>query len=113
MQDIFVGAWQQASPDIDQVPFTFPPVHGPSRLGRGKKAKRGAFKNRGPRANGRRYARAKEQGRGFMVHAASAKLLPCQPKPSKGKLKQLQHKQPAVRSAVSAAEYAKALDQEL
>lgn len=114
MQDIFVGAWQQANPDIDQVPFTFPPVYGPSKLGKGKKAERGAFKNKGPRTNGGQYARGKQHGRGFMVHESDAKLLPCQPKPPKQQhLKYVKGKQRDARSGVSAAEYAKALDQEL
>lgn len=26
LQDLFVGAWQQADPAVDQVPYTFPPV---------------------------------------------------------------------------------------
>lgn len=114
MQDIFVGAWQQANPDIDQVPFTFPPVYGPSKLGKGKKAQRGAFKNKGPRTNGGQYARGEQHGRGFMVHESDAKLLPRQPKPPKDKRsKQMKGKQRGAKCGVSAAEYAKALDQEL
>lgn len=114
LQDSFVGAWQQADPAIDQVPFTFPPVHGPSKLGKGKKARIGAFRNRGARPNGNQYARDKQRGRGFMVHEADAKLLPRPPKPPKEKhLNYMKGKQRDARSGVSPAEYAKALDQEL
>lgn len=105
VQDLFVGAWQQANPDIDQVPFTFPPVYGPSKLGRGKKAQMGAFKNKGPRTNGGQYARLKQHGRGFMVHEANMKL----PPPKKMHAKSVKGKQ----HGVSTAEYAMALDQEL
>lgn len=110
VQDLFVGAWQQADPAIDQVPFTFPPVHGPSKQGQGKKAKRGAF-NKGIRQNGRQFARTRGCGRGFIAREAT--LLPQESKASKDKSRRLQDQRPAARRAVSAAEYAMALDEEL
>ena len=114
LQDIFVGAWQQAKPNIDQVPFTFPPVSCPSKLGRGKKTQKGAFKNKGPRTNGGQYDRLKQRGHGFMMHEADAKFLLHQPKPPKEKhLKHVKGRKLDARSGVSAVEYAKALDQEL
>ncbi|KAL0032885.1 hypothetical protein WJX77_004910 [Trebouxia sp. C0004] len=110
-QDLFAGAWQQADPDIDQVPFTFPPVQGPSKMGRGKRAKRGIFRGRGaPRQNGGQAARVRGQGRGFVQHPA--KLLPETAKPSKVRHNYVPP-QPAPRRGVSAADYASALDQGL
>ncbi|KAL0039457.1 hypothetical protein WJX79_008968 [Trebouxia sp. C0005] len=110
-QDLFAGAWQQADPDIDQVPFTFPPVHGPSKMGRGQLAKRGNFQCRGaPRQNGGQAARGRGQGRGFIQHPAQ--LLPESAKPSKARHNYVPL-QPAPRRGVSAADYASALDQGL
>ncbi|DBA66882.1 TPA: hypothetical protein ACH3X2_002010 [Trebouxia sp. C0005] len=110
-QDLFAGAWQQADPDIDQVPFTFPPVHGPSKMGRGQLAKRGNFQGRGaPRQNGGQAARGRGQGRGFIQHPAQ--LLPESAKPSKARHNYVPL-QPAPRRGVSAADYASALDQGL
>ncbi len=111
MQDLFAGAWQQADPEIDQVPFTFPPVHGPSKMGRGKRAKRGIFRGRGaPRQNGGQAARGRGQGRGFIQHPA--KLLPKPAKPPKVRHNYVPP-QLAPRRGVSAADYASALDQGL
>ncbi|KAL0044761.1 hypothetical protein WJX82_008644 [Trebouxia sp. C0006] len=110
-QDLFAGAWQQADPEIDQVPFTFPPVHGPSKMGRGKRAKRGIFRGRGaPRQNGGQAARGRGQGRAFIQHPA--KLLPKPAKPSKVRHTYVPP-EPAPRRGVSAADYAQALDQGL
>lgn len=46
VQDLFVGAWQQADPAVDQVPYTFPPVLAsvagkaqPKAKSKGKKSK--------------------------------------------------------------------------
>ena len=103
LQDIFVGAWQQADPAIDQVPFTFPPAHGPTNTGRCKSTQRaflGAFKNKGSRQNGQQFAASRGHGRGF--NPREAKLQPRAAKPPKG------IKQP--KGGVSAAEYAKALE---
>lgn len=44
LQDLFVGAWQQADPAVDQVPYTFPPVlasHAGKALPKANKAKKG------------------------------------------------------------------------
>ena len=109
LQDLFAGAWQQADPEVDQVPFTFPPVHGPSRMG--KRAKRGVFGGRGgPRQNGSQAARGRGQGRGFAEHPA--KLLPKPTKPPKTR-QNFVPPQPETRRGVSAADYAQALDQGL
>ncbi len=111
MQDLFAGAWQQADPEIDQVPYTFPPVHGPSKMGRGRRARRGIFRGRGkPRQNGGQAAGSMGRGRGFAEH--HKKLLPRPPKPPKGR-GHWAPPQPMPKRGVSTADYAMALDQEL
>ena len=111
VQDLFAGAWQQADPAIDQVPYTFPPVHGPAKMGKGKKSKKGVFKGKGKaHKNGGQAARGMEEGQGFIEHPQ--KLLPCPPKPPRAR-DQWVLPEPMPRRGVSATDYAAALDQEL
>ena len=76
MQDLIAGACQQADPDIDQVPFTFPPVHGPTKMGRGKRAKRGIFTDTGaPRHNGGQAARGRGHSAPCKANAQTSQAL--------------------------------------
>ena len=108
MQDLFAGAWQQADPEVDQVPYTFPPADGASKMGRGRKATRGSFRGRGqPRQNSGRAIHGKAQGRGICKHPLA--MPPRLPQKSVPFVPPV----PATRQRVSAADYAAAIEGEL
>ena len=59
LQDLFVGAWQQADPAVDQVPYTFPPLI-PANLG---KAQSKSSKPKKAQGKGKAKGLAQAQGR--------------------------------------------------